>query len=354
MRCFGQRCAQNPVALLLVISSQYDWVSSLMIDGSRAFLPVPRAMRTRTTTFLSSMASPTRDETTTEDSTSSVDGPRDVDESAFDNSEAVDLEVTETAFVTTHRSCHTDKDMDHLLNFLKTPENVDLLFPSDATIQPVHEPYEPSLLSLFHECSSLHQHQCDCVPSNTSDNVRLVQLLNTPMSFLGISLNSTALVGVQLIVDHEWSDHQDGILAELQFTLLTTEFEAQGPSPLVWLFYKIIGGREAAITSGMPFSTEQNEMPEQSRFTTSGFTRVWVEIGPDGEIRLCNKAKLQSRILVPSVLVSMLPMSIGQMKSRGDDTLRKTIRKDLEPAIRRFQTAFDDNCQHNEQLSSES
>jgi hypothetical protein len=145
------------------------------------------------------------------------------------------------------------------------------------------------------------------------------------MSFIGVQLLSTADVGIQLL-------HTADGYPELQFTLLTTTFEAKGPGPLVWLFYKLIGGQENAAANCVPDDTP-------ARLKTTGFTRVWSEPMDDGVI-FRNRAKLTAQIAVPSLLIALLPMTLLQLETQGSSTLQNTIRKDIKPAVERFQAAY--------------
>ena len=159
---------------------------------------------------------------------------------------------------------------------------------------------------------------------------RFVKLTNPPLPFIGIQLLSIATIGIQQLKNTDAAD-SGYFYPELQFTLLTTSFKAEGLRPLVWLFYKLIGGPENATASCLPSNN--------ARFTTFGFTRVWAEPTKDGVI-FCNCARLASQIAFPSFLIAALPFTVDQMEAQGTSTLQNAIEKDIGPAMLRFQTAY--------------
>lgn len=218
-------------------------------------------------------------------------------------------------------------------DFFSNKNNCNLLFSAKATLSDVDNPsselYEmlKDSYSYFHDSFDTSMTK----PDSTSIPVRFIELANAPMRFIGVTLHSTATVGIQYLQESDFHDKAH-FGPEYHFYLLSTNLEARGPPPLVWLFYKLIGkkqGQEGISTA------------KASRFQTSGFTRVWAEaLSREKKLVFHNTARLESRLRIPSVLLSLMPFSVEHLEEKGSAALQDAIDKDMEPAAERFQEAY--------------
>jgi len=249
-----------------------------------------------------------------------------------------------------------------IYDFFENRENTNLLFSSDAVIEEIKNPSK-ELIDFFRHRSFSCQREAGLEPEPISDEegdvtYRIVKLVNAPMEFIGVKLNSIAIVGIQLL---RGADRKSGEVTmnskrrqflgypELQFTLLDAIYEASGPRPLVWLFYKIIG-QQTNVKDLIQDSEKNNDYiirTEESlrshRLQTTGFTRVWAEpvhIAETKMIRFVNKAKLEGRIRIPSLLLAVLPTTLEKLEKQGSKTVNNEIEKDIGPGMQRYQNAY--------------
>ncbi len=209
--------------------------------------------------------------------------------------------------------------------FFSQQDYCDLLFSADATLTPLDNPSSELWDMLSH--SATHYQEFPGMNDKPSNHkIRFVELANAPMSFIGVTLHSTATVGIQYLP----KSRQFG-LPEYHFYLLSTNLQARGPKPLVWLFYKLIGKR--AGQEGISTVTA-------SRFQTSGYTRVWAQPNNKKGVVFHNACRLESKLRIPSVLLSLMPFSVQHLEAKGSESLQTAIDKDMEPAAERFQDAY--------------
>ena len=219
----------------------------------------------------------------------------------------------------------------NLDTFFGKKDYINLLFSADATLSEVDNP-STELWEMLHHCASLYQNYPGMKKPDTTTPIRFIELANPPMSFIGITLHSTASVGIQFLSGSEYSQQsKHSGFPELHFYLLSTNLEARGPAPLVWLFYKLIGKKQGE--DGITSSTA-------SRFQTSGFTRVWAEAKEKRKVVFHDMALLESRLRIPSILLKLVPFSIEHLEKQGSDSLQTAVDKDVVPALDRFQSAY--------------
>lgn len=217
-------------------------------------------------------------------------------------------------------------------DFFSQKEYCDLLFSAEATLTDVDNP-SPELWDMLKDSNLYYR---DALPDSTttaSTPIRFMELANAPMHFIGVTLHSTATVGIQYLQGPDFvkQSHHYGF-PEFRFYLLSTNLEARGPPPLVWLFYKLIGKKQGE--DGISTASA-------SRFQTSGFTRVWAEaVTSQRKVVFHNTARLESRLRIPSVLLSLMPFSVQHLEEKGSESLQTAIDKDMEPAAERFQEAY--------------
>lgn len=206
-----------------------------------------------------------------------------------------------------------------LVSFLQDDSIANLLFNQEARFEEV--PASPTLTSLLKCGTANHRSQ-----SSNVLRTRFVELHNAPMPFIGITLGSTTTLAVELV-------HQDPC-PELQFTLLSTEFQATGPRPLVWIFHKVLGGKENARATCNP--------DHPGRFTLLGFTRLFAtsDAVDTRTMRFTNAANLQAKIEMPKMLLKILPMSLEDVQRKGSATLQASVRADLESCTGRLEVAY--------------
>lgn len=209
-----------------------------------------------------------------------------------------------------------------LVAFLQDDSIANLLFNQEAEFNQV--PASPTLTSLL-KCGTAN------VRSQSSNvlRTRFVELHNAPMPFLGITLGSTTTLAVELV-------HDQLQCPELQFTLLSTEFHASGPRPLVWIFHKVLGGKENARATCNP--------NHEGRFTLLGFTRVYATTttSTNDAIQFTNAANLRAKIEMPKMLLKILPMSVQDVERKGSASLQAAVRADLESCTERLELAYQD------------
>lgn len=211
-------------------------------------------------------------------------------------------------------------------DFFSQEKHCDLLFSAEATLTPVPNPSLELWDMLRHSANYYQDYDGMNAKPFKDTPIRFVELANAPMHFIGVTLHSTATVGIQYLP----SSQQFGI-PEFHFYLLSTNLQAHGPKPLVWLFYKLIGKK--AGQEGISTVTA-------SRFQTSGYTRVWAQPSPRNKVVFHNTARLESKLRIPSVLLSLMPFSIEHLEQKGSESLQTAIDKDMEPAAERFQEAY--------------
>jgi hypothetical protein len=215
-------------------------------------------------------------------------------------------------------------------DFFSQKENCDLLFSAEATLTDVDNP-SPELWDMLKDSTLYYR---DALPDSTttaSTPIRFMELANAPMHFIGVTLHSTATVGIQYLKGSDFAKQSSHFgFPEFRFYLLSTNLEARGPPPLVWLFYKLIGKKQGE--DGISTASA-------SRFQTSGLTRVWAEASQKRVI-FHNTARLESRLRIPSVLLSLMPFSVQHLEEKGSESLQTAIDKDMEPAAERFQEAY--------------
>jgi len=215
-------------------------------------------------------------------------------------------------------------------DFFSKKENCDLLFAAEATLSEVDSP-SPELWDMLNDSASYYEHYPGMVKPDSTTPIRFIELANAPMHFIGVTLHSTATVGIHYLQGSSFSPKSEHHgFPEFHFYLLSTNLEARGPKPLVWLFYKLIGKKQGE---------EGISTASASRFQTSGFTRVWAE-AVEKKVIFHNAARLESRLRIPSVLLSLMPFSVEHLEQQGSGSLQIAIDKDMEPAAERFEEAY--------------
>ena len=61
---------------------------------------------------------------------------------------------------------------------------------------------------------------------------------------------------------------------------------------------------------------------------------------PRNKVVFHNTCRLESKLRIPSVLLSLMPFSIEHLEQKGSESLQTAIDKDMEPAAERFQEAY--------------
>mmetsp|Transcript_28482 Transcript_28482/g.40810 ORF Transcript_28482/g.40810 Transcript_28482/m.40810 type:complete len:326 (+) Transcript_28482:136-1113(+) len=220
--------------------------------------------------------------------------------------------------------------------FFLSKEHRNMLFSAGAEIREIDNPPK-ELMDLFWNESETGRIECQMPPRDETAVTRIVEVTNPSMPFLGVKLLSVVTVGTQLLLGLDGNGQIKANnslgLPEFQFTLLDSFFIAEGPRPLVWLFQKITGRQESKDFS-------EKKSGQGNRIGTKGFTRIRTEMTEDGRVKFCTKARLESILRIPRLMVRLLPTSVENMEKQGSATLHNAIEKDISPALNRFGNAY--------------
>ena len=141
----------------------------------------------------------------------------------------------------------------------------------------------------------------------------------------------------------------EGGYPELQLTLITDKLRAEGPDPLVYVFYQLAGGRDKNNQDGPPdpFSLffgskkrdNQQSKPTEHRRMTHSINRITAELTDEGVVFKSN-AKLIIDVNFPSVLMRLLPVSKGMAERQGSASIAKVVERDIGPALDKLRSLY--------------
>jgi len=173
----------------------------------------------------------------------------------------------------------------------------------------------------------------------------------------GIEIVPTSVIGVKIVEDKGGDGNGAGgggggvggvakpiPMPEFQGVLISNEPRARGPRPVVWLFNKILYGKNNPNFDNKDDDEDDNN---QDRQTTS-LVRVWTELIDDdreGSAQLLvfrATTFLQIKIFYPRTLSRLFPMGKGTAEKLCSGAIAKALEKNLFPAMKQFYRAYNE------------
>lgn len=152
-----------------------------------------------------------------------------------------------------------------------------------------------------------------------SGEKELLEIDASVVGLKGLRVSSIAVIDAQ-------SSHSTSVreLPAYTFELVDSRLSATGAAPLVWLFDKLVFGKD-------PVGGEKS-------VTTKSTTRVSCEQTVDGFLVFTGKARLQVDIRIPGRMLKFV--STGEMEEQGSQAMQSLLEKEVGPALSRFREAY--------------
>ena len=162
-----------------------------------------------------------------------------------------------------------------------------------------------------------------------SDRGDVRKVLSGEKELLEIDASVVGLRGLQVssiaVIDAQSSPStSDRELPAYTFELVDSRLSATGAAPLVWLFDKLVFGKEA-------------EGGEKS-VTTKSTTRVSCEQTDNGLLVFTANARLQVDIRIPARMLKFV--STVEIEEQGSQAMQSLLEKEVGPALSRFREAY--------------
>lgn len=174
----------------------------------------------------------------------------------------------------------------------------------------------------------------------SNEDVERVDLL-IETSFLVFVLNASAILGVKLTKDGECEEvFTDGKVhsPEFQFLLLTENFAADGPPPLVWIFDQLTG-RYREKSSLVDKTNDSHIIHTFLRVWASDSKSIQGDIRADRIVfKACCRAEVE--INFPPVLLQILPVAKEIIEKEGNVALKRSMERDIVPGVNKFRDAY--------------
>ena len=130
---------------------------------------------------------------------------------------------------------------------------------------------------------------------------------------------------------------------EYQFVLLDEDFEAEGPPPLVWIFNRLTGKGRGNMRRHNLETSAMSDTPHLFH----AFLKVYPSIYSQRNIQKPNSmvvfhahSHVEINISFPAVLLKILPVPKEVITRQGSQALRRSMKRDVIPGIRKFRRDF--------------
>lgn len=137
----------------------------------------------------------------------------------------------------------------------------------------------------------------------------------------GLRVSSIALIDAQ---SSKSASICDSDFPAYTFELVDSRLSATGAAPLVWLFDKLVFGKD----------TERGE----TSVTTKSTTTVSCEKTAEGLLVFTGEARIQVDIRIPAPMLKFV--STREIEEQGSQAMQSLLEKEVGPALSRFRDAF--------------
>lgn len=160
-----------------------------------------------------------------------------------------------------------------------------------------------------------------CVHFNSKslpDDKDTLLAVDAEVKFPGMKLVTTTVNGIKEL----YTDDADPMLRGMEALMVAERSEAQGATPVVWLFNKLTGNDKREKDAFYP--------PKQTKARSIVTVQ---ELADDSSLALTFKLQMQVTVEFPSVLIKILPTSKEKMEEQGSSSSLKAVSKDVDSAM---------------------
>ena len=146
---------------------------------------------------------------------------------------------------------------------------------------------------------------------------QIVRAKGPGIKVLGMKIGCTLTYGAKLFLPK--AEQSTGLFPEIQFVLLDTKIEPQGPGSWVLRRMDKAGSKHLKISS---------------------ITKVTIEETDDHKLAFKSHAILHANMHLPAWAVRILPFSRARIQDAGSRSMQESLERNIGPRLNRFQAAF--------------